>query len=100
MADRKGRSSDELTKAVEAADRAGSIVTDQVRSIIEGAQARADEITGSARQDADEIRRQAHGSASRLLERIDAMEGQLGSLVGSLRREADQLATEFDRRTS
>lgn len=97
--DRQGRESDELAQAVEAADRAGAIVTDHVRSIVEAAQSRAAEIEQSAKQEAEEMRRQAHASAVRLLERVDAMEGQLGNLVSNLRREADQLAADLDRRS-
>jgi cell division septum initiation protein DivIVA len=97
--DRQGRESDELAQAVEAADRAGAIVTDHVRSIIDAAQSRAAEIEQNARQEAEDMRRQAHASAVRLLERVDAMEGQLGNLVSSLRREADQLAADLDRRS-
>ena len=98
MADRQGRENDELLEAVEAADRAGAIVTDHVRSIVEAAQARATEIEQAARREAEEITRNAHTGAVRLLERIDTMEGQLGSLVANLRREADQLAADLDRR--
>jgi cell division septum initiation protein DivIVA len=96
--DRQSRESDELAQAVEAADRAGAIVTDHVRSIIDAAQSRAAEIEQNAKQEAEDMRRQAHASAVRLLERVDAMEGQLGNLVSSLRREADQLAADLDRR--
>ena len=98
MIDRQGRENDELAQAVEAADRAGAIVTDHVRSIIDAAQSRAAEIEQNAKQEAEDMRRQAHASAVRLLERVDAMEGQLGNLVSSLRREADQLAADLDRR--
>jgi hypothetical protein len=94
----QGREGDELAQAIEAADRAGAIVTDHVRSIIDAAQSRANEIEQNARQDAEETRRQAHASAVRLLERVDAMESQLGELVTGLRREADQLAADLDRR--
>ena len=98
MIDRQGRENDELMQAIEAADRAGAIVTDHVRSIIDAAESRAKEIEQNAKQEAEGTRRQAHASATRLLERIDAMEGQLGDLVSSLRREADQLAADLDRR--
>lgn len=98
MVDSQGREDDELLQAVEAADRAGAIVTDHVRSIVEAAQARATEIEQSARRDAEEMTKNAHTGAVRLLERIDTMEGQLGTLVASLRREADQLAADLDRR--
>jgi cell division septum initiation protein DivIVA len=96
---RQGRDNDDLLRAVEAADRAGAIVTDHVRSIIDAAESRANEIEQNARKEAESTRRQAHASATRLLERIDAMEGQLGDLVTSLRREADQLAADLDRRS-
>ena len=82
----------ELAEAVEAADRAGAIVTDRVRSIIEAAESRAAEIDSNARSEAQDIRRQAHESATRLLESIDGFEGALGTLVKDLRREADELA--------
>ena len=98
MIDRQGRQNDELLQAVEAADRAGAIVTDHVRSIIDAAESRANEIHQNAQKEAESTRRQAHASATRLLERIDAVEGQLGDLVTSLRREADQLAADLDRR--
>ena len=41
LADPQSMDHDELTRAVEAADRAGSIVTEHVRSIIDAAQAKA-----------------------------------------------------------
>ena len=97
MADR-GTEEDKLVQGSEAADRAGAIVTDHVRSIIDAAESRAAEIEESSRREAEELRRQAHAAAMRLLERIDAMEGQLGDLVSSLRREADQLGADLDRR--
>ncbi len=56
------------------------------------------EIEQAARREAEEITQNAHTGAVRLLERIDTMEGQLGSLVANLRREADQLAADLDRR--
>jgi vacuolar-type H+-ATPase subunit E/Vma4 len=92
------RDNDDLLQTVQAADRAGAIVTDHVRSIIDAAETRANEIEQNARREAEEVRRHAHASAVRLLERIDAMEGQLGDLVSSLRREADQLSADLERR--
>lgn len=99
MIDRPSGNQDEFTRAVEAADRAGAIVTEHVRSIIDAAQTRADEVERSAREEADEIRSQAEKSARRVLERIDAVEGHLGTLVGSLRQDADSLTGEIDRRS-
>lgn len=98
MVDGPSSEEDDLSRAVEAADRAGAIVTDHVRSIIDAAQARADEIERSARDEADELRSQAEKSARRVLERIDAVEGHLGKLVTGLRRDADNISGELDRR--
>jgi Mg2+ and Co2+ transporter CorA len=87
----------ELLQVVEAADRAGAIVTDQVRSIIEAAETKAQEIERNAEQEAGVTRQAASEAASRILERIDAIESELGSLVDSLRREADRLNTALGR---
>jgi hypothetical protein len=87
----------ELLQVVEAADRAGAIVTDQVRSIIEAAETKAQEIERNAEQEAGVTRQSASEAASRILERIDAIENQLGALVDSLRREADRLNTALGR---
>lgn len=89
---------DEFTRAVEAADRAGSIVSEHVRSIIDAAQKRAAEIDRTAQQEAESIRTEAYEAAQRVLERIDALEGQLGSLVNGLRDEAGNLTGSLDRR--
>ena len=56
------------------------------------------EIEQAARREAEEITQNAHTGAVRVLEHIDTMEGHLGTLVASLRREADQLAADLDRR--
>ncbi len=92
----QGVQQDELSRAVEAADRAGSIVTDHVRSIIDAAQVRAAEIERNAQDEAEAIRTQAYEAASRVLERIDSMEGRLGSLVAELRDESGKLSGNSD----
>ncbi len=92
----QGVQQDELSRAVEAADRAGSIVTDHVRSIIDAAQVRAAEIERNAQDEANAIRTQAYEAASRVLERIDSMEGQLGALVAELREETSKLSDNSD----
>jgi hypothetical protein len=92
-----GQSKD-LTQTVEAADRAGSIVTEQVRTIIEAAETNAAELRRGAERDSVTMRRQAVEAANRLLERMDALERPLGDLVTSLRREVDSLTAELDRR--
>jgi glutamyl-tRNA reductase len=87
-------------QVAEAADRAGAIVTEHIRSIIEQAQANADEILRNAEQEAETLRRRAADSASRMLERLHALDGPLSELVSELQREADSLTAEFDRRGS
>ena len=99
MPDGRGERRD-LVQVVEAADRAGSIVTEQVRAIIEAAESNAAEIRRDAERDAAAIRREAAEAANRLLDRIDALEGPLADLVGGLRREADSLTADLDRRGS
>jgi cell division septum initiation protein DivIVA len=98
LADPQSTDQDELSRAVEAADRAGSIVSEHVRSIIDAAQTRAAEIERSAQQDADGIRTEAYETAKRVLEKIDALEGRLGGLVNGLRAEASSLSGNLERR--
>lgn len=83
---------------MEAAERAGSIVTDHVRSIIDAAQTRAQEIERNAQQEAQQIRTEAYEAANRVLERVDALEGRLGGLVSGLRQEASSLSGNLDQR--
>jgi hypothetical protein len=90
----------DLVQVVEAADRAGSIVTEQVRSIIEAAETNAAEIRRNAERDAVAIRQQASAAANRILERLGAIEAPLGELVAGLRREADSLSADADRRSN
>jgi hypothetical protein len=84
----------ELAHIGTAADRAGAMVTEQVRSIIEAAENRAVEIRRTAERDADQMRQEAVEAAHRILDRLDAIEGPLGELVTSLRREADTLTSD------
>ena len=83
---------DDLSRAVEAAERAGSIVSEHVRSIIDAAQTRAAEIERNAQQEAQEIRTEAYEAASRVLQRIDSLEDRLGDVVSGLRGDADGLS--------
>lgn len=85
-----------IFQVLEAADRAGAIVTEQVRSIMEAAEANAEEVHASALEDAAAVRRHASDAARRVLERIDAIEGQLGELVANLRREAESVIADFE----
>jgi F0F1-type ATP synthase membrane subunit b/b' len=87
----------DLVQAGSAADRAGAMVTEQVRSIIEAAEKRAEEIRTSAERDAEEMRTEAVAAAHRILDRLDAIETPLGDLVTSLRHEADNLTADSRR---
>lgn len=98
MADTHGGEDKGIFEAVEAAERAGSVVSEQIRSIMEAAQGKADEIEREAGEEAERTRQDAAAAASRLLEQIDDMEGHLTGLVQSLRREADQLSARLERR--
>lgn len=95
MPDRGDR---ELIQAVEAADRAGSIVTEQVRSVIVAAETSATELRQSAERDATATRQEAAAAANRILDRLSALETPLSDFVAALRREADSLSTDRDRR--
>ena len=83
-------------QVAEAADRAGAIVTEHIRSIIEQAEVNAEEIRRTAEQEAEATRQQAVDSASRMLERIRAIEGPLAELVAELERETAGLPAEYD----
>ena len=97
MANTQGGEGKDPFEAVEAAERAGSVVSEQIKSIMEAAQARAAEIERSAEGEAAATRQEAAEAASRLLGQIDEMEGHLSGLVQSLRKEADQLSVSLER---
>ena len=96
----QGGSRKDLVQAVEAADRAGAIVTEQVRSIITAAETSAEKTRRNAQRDGFAIRQEASDAANRVLERLAALEKPLGDLVVGLQREADSLTTELDRRAT
>ena len=97
MANTQAGEDKSIFEAVEAAERAGSVVSEQIRSIMEAAQAKATETERQAQQEADRSRQESAEAATRLLEQIDEMEGHLSGLVQSLRREADQLTVGLER---
>jgi cell division septum initiation protein DivIVA len=84
----------DLVQMGTAADRAGAMVTEQVRSIIENAERNAEEIRRNAERDAEQMRADAVEAAHRILDRLDAIEGPLADLVSGLRREADSLTSD------
>ena len=83
-----------------AADRAGAIVTEHVRSIIEAAEVRAEDIRKNAEEDARRTREAASEAATAVLQRIDEMGEPLAALARDLRSEAERLqarVTEHER---
>ena len=84
----------------EAANRAGQLVTEQIQSIIDQAQASATELQRNAEEEANRIRAQAAESANRILERIRALDGPLSELVAELQREAERLGSDNQRAES
>jgi vacuolar-type H+-ATPase subunit H len=95
-----GQESDQqkLMQVAAAADRAGAIVSDHIRTLIEQAEANAQEIRGNAEREAESIKRRAVESASRVIQRIESIDGALAELVNEIQREADSLSSEFNRR--
>jgi hypothetical protein len=87
----------DLAQIGTAADRAGAMVTEQVRSIIDAAENNAAEIRRNAERDVQQMRQEAVEAAHRILDRLDAIEGPLGELVSSLRSAADGLTAESRR---
>jgi outer membrane biosynthesis protein TonB len=81
----------------QAADRAGAIVTDQIRAMLEAAESRARDIRRAAEKDAREKRQAAAQEASALFKQLEAIERPLDALVASVRGELDSLSTEFRR---
>lgn len=81
----------ELSQLVEAADRAGALVEEQVRSIMEAAEAKAIEVEDTAKDDALTRRQEATEAASGFVAQIEVLEKELNSLIESLRREAERL---------
>lgn len=90
---------DNLSELSEAARRAGYIVTEQIDAIIEKAEQQADAIRREAERDAEDTRRAAVESAQRLLARVEALEFPLGSLVASLRDEAEDVSRQLESRS-
>jgi flagellar biosynthesis/type III secretory pathway protein FliH len=97
VADEQNR---DILQVVEAADRAGSIVTEHVRSIIDGAEERAAEIRQKAEEDAQKTREAAAQAAAAVLKRIDEAGAPLADLVADLRTEAERLSAKAEREFS
>ena len=109
-------SNEQLNELGEAARRAGTIVTEYIDSIVASAEMRAEEIRQAgerdreagardreagerdkeiSERDAERVRREAFDSASRVFDRIQALERPLGELVHTLRVEMDRVGVEL-----
>jgi rubrerythrin len=69
------------------ADRAGALVTERVRSLIEASQARADRLRRDAADEAERLDDQRVQAASRLVSEIDELEGALVRLRQQMQSE-------------
>ena len=97
MLDRQDADRQNAAQVAEAADRAGAIVTEQIRVIMEQAEANAEQIRRAGEHDAEVITQRAAEAASRMLDQINAIDGPLSALAASLQREAESLAAELNR---
>lgn len=84
-----------LTELGEAARRAGSIVTEHIDAIVATAERDAEGIRQGAERDAEQARQEAFKSASRVFDRIQALERPLGELVQTLRVEMERVDREL-----
>lgn len=91
MLDREEVERQNAMQATEAANRAGAIVSEQIRAIMEQAEANAEEVRRTAEREAQDIKAHAAGSAARVIERIQAINGSLNDLVAELRQETESL---------
>ena len=79
------------------ADRAGSIVRDQISSMTEAARSTAADIERTARDSADDTRHEAVESAVRTVGNINQVERELTLLLRGVSQEADALRAKLDR---
>lgn len=79
---------------VAVANRAGSIVTEFVSSIVDEAEARGNQIIDEAHEEAEAERREAAAGATRIRDRTEAVIGELSALLGELRSVSAALAGE------
>ena len=86
-----------LRELNEAARRADDIVAEQIESIIEEAEREAETIRRDAEREAEDIRREAVQGATRLLDRLRALEFPLGELVVGLRDEVADVSRTLER---
>jgi hypothetical protein len=94
----EGRQGGELTptsqrfgELVAAANHAGSVIREQIGTILEAAQTNAADAERTSRENAESTRQEAAASAARILDLIRNAERQVGDLRRSAAREADAL---------
>jgi hypothetical protein len=100
LLNRRDSENENAMEMAQAATRAGEMVTEHIRTLLEQAQAGAAELRRSAEEETDAIRTQAAASATRMIERIQALDAPLRELVSELQREAERLTSDQDRRES
>lgn len=93
---REGREITELSRRQEVADRAGAIVTDHVRSVIDSAQGRAADLERDTVKQSNDLRDRACQVADEALGEVDAAGERLRVLVRALREDVDSV---FDGRS-
>lgn len=79
--------------ADESAARAGTLVREQVGSILEAALISAADVQRRAEEEATATKREALDAANHTLERIDDMQGRLRELLSGIAQEADALGS-------
>lgn len=102
MASQEGANGPSLEQITEAADRAGDAVREQISSIIEGAQAAADQIQQAAEAASTQTRAESSEAAAKVHSGLAAIEQELTELlrIVSLRaRELEQQIDRFDARS-
>ena len=82
---------------MEGAQRAGAMVTEQIRAITRAAEVQASEIRREADEDAERVRQESRRAASGILERLDQLESAVQQVVVGLRREADAVNALLER---
>jgi hypothetical protein len=82
----------------QAADRAGALIAEQIRAMLEAAETRAGEIREMTERDARTLRDTAVADAAGLIEFLEALEHEIDEIVKSIQREVDHLHASLAKR--